>query len=215
MASRSLLDRPALGEDGLSLLQRCLKKASSLSIGFDPDIHVGRDVVGGLHDVPEPAQPATYVRKLRLDGLQPPTLFADQTIELFGYYLRQIADDAFGEDAGANPSDDQLFESAGVEPGGIAATAPTLDQGLTDVVVESAALGVLAREQRLASVALDEPAEHVGACHPPGMGHPGCARAHPGVHPAELSLGDYGGERPLDSNRLGIVSGSGAPDQSP
>ena len=50
-----VLDRPALGEDRLSLLQRCLKKAPSLSIGLDPDIHVGRNVVCGLHDVPEPA----------------------------------------------------------------------------------------------------------------------------------------------------------------
>ena len=99
--------------------------------------------------------------------------------------------------------------------GVIAATAATLDQGLADVVVETAALGVLAREQRLASVALDEPAEHVGASHPTGMDGPGCAGTHPGVHPAEQSLGNYGRERPIDSNRLSIVSGSGAPDQSP
>ena len=116
-----VLDRLALGENGLSLLQRCLKKASPLSVGLDPDIRVGRDVVGGLHDIPEPAQPTTYVRKLRLDGLQPPTLFADQAFQLFGNDLRQIADDGFSEYAGANPPDDQLLEAAGVEPGGIAA----------------------------------------------------------------------------------------------
>ena len=99
-----------------------LKKASPLSVGLDPDIRVGRDVVGGLHDIPEPAQPTTYVCKLRLDGLQPPTLFADQAFQLFGNDLRQFVVEAFGEDAVANPPDDQLLEATGVEPGGIAAT---------------------------------------------------------------------------------------------
>ena len=41
--------------------------------------------------------------------------------QFFGNDLRQIADDGFSEDAGANPPDDQLLKAAGVEPGGIAA----------------------------------------------------------------------------------------------
>ena len=40
--------------------------------------------------------------KLRLDGLQSPTLLADQAIQLFGNDLCQIANDAFGEDARTN-----------------------------------------------------------------------------------------------------------------
>ena len=50
---------------------------------------------------------------------------------------------------------------------------------------------------------------------PTGMGLLWCARAHQLVDPAELCLGDDGGERLLHPHRLGLVLCFRAPDQSP
>ena len=107
-----VLDRLAQGEDGLSLLQRCLKKASSLCVCLNSDIGVRWDLVAGVHDNQEPTQQAPHV----LNSLQSPTLFADQAIQLLGNDLRRVIDDALSEYAGANPPDDQLLEAAGIEP---------------------------------------------------------------------------------------------------
>ena len=65
----------------------------------------------------------------------------------------------------------------------------------------------------LALVALDQPAEQVGAAHPAGVSPLGGAGAHQLADTAELGLGDDGGKGLLDAHRVGLVLSPGAPDQ--
>jgi hypothetical protein len=70
-----------------------LKTPPPLTVGLDPESGVVHVVVlAGLREVPEPAQPATHVLQLRLDGLQSPSLFAYQAVRLSGNDFRRIGD---------------------------------------------------------------------------------------------------------------------------
>ncbi len=173
------------------------------------DVHVG-----GLHQVVEPLQPPPDVGQLRLHRLQLDPLLLRHPVHLLVHQLDQLPDVALGEDVGANLLHYHLLEAAGVQPGGVAGPAAPLHQRLADVVGELAALGVLAREGAVAFVALDQPAEQVGAPHPAGMGLFGGAGAHLPVDLAEPGLGNDGGESLLHPHRLRLVLGVGAPDQS-
>ena len=163
--------------------------------------------------MPDAAQRPLRVFKLFLDGLQPLPLLAGYAVDLLVHDLHQSADVALGEYVGANPIYDHPLEPAGIEPGSLAGILAALHDGLADVVGELAALGILAAECPVAGLALDQPAEQIGACDSPWVGDPGRAGAHQTVDPAELGLGDDGGERLFDAHRLGAVLGPGAPDQ--
>ena len=169
--------------------------------------------VGGLRQVVEPLQPLPHVLKLRLGGLQPLPLLPGDAVHLLVHQLDQFPDAVLGEDVGANLADHHLLEAPGVEPGTVAGPAAPLHQGLADVVGESAALGVLAGQGPLALPALDQPAEQVGASHPPGVGLPGGAGAHLLVDPAEPGLGDNCWKRLLHPDRLRLVPGARAPEK--
>ena len=60
-------DHHALGEDDIGLLQRGLEANLPIPVGPDPWSGVSLVDVGGLHAVPEPVQPATYVIELIKD----------------------------------------------------------------------------------------------------------------------------------------------------
>ena len=170
------------------------------------DVHVG-----GLHQVVEPLQPPPHVGQLRLHRLQLHPLLLGNAVHLLVHQLDQLPDVALGEDVGANLLHHHLLEAAGVQPGGVAGPAAPLHQRLADVVGELAALGVLAGQRPPTLVALDQPAEQVGAADPAGMGLPGGAGAHLPVDLAEPGLGHDGGESLLHPHRLRLVLGVGAP----
>ncbi len=140
-------------------------------------------------------------------------MLAGYAVDLLVHDLHQSADVALGEYVGTNPTYDHLLEAAGVEPGSLAGILSALHDRLADVVGELAALGVLAAERPVAGLALDQPAEQIGACDSPWVGDPGRAGAHQTVDPAEAGLGDDGGERLFNAYRLGAVLGPSAPDQ--
>ena len=204
---------PSLGQHRSGLLRRGLKPLLTLPVVLDAGLEVVNVQVGGFGQVVEAVQPPPHFGKLRLGGLQSLALLPGHAVHLLVHQLYQFPDVGLGEDVGANLADHQFLEAAGVEPGGIAGSAAPLHQGLADVVGEFAALGVLAGEGAVAPAALDQPAEQVGASHPARMGLPGCPGTHLPVDPAELSLGDYGGEGFLHPHRLSLVLGACAPDQ--
>ena len=171
--------------------------------------------ISGLHEVVEPVEPAAHVGKLGLDGLQPLALLTRHTVHLLVHDLHQGADVGVGEDVGANLVDDHLLETPGGEPGGVAGFLAPLHKGLADVVWELAALGILAAERPLAGLALDQPAEQVGASRPPGVHDLGGAAAQLPADALELGLGDDGGERLVHAHRVGPVLGVHAPQESP
>ena len=180
---------------------------------LDPVRGVGHLDVAVLDEVPDAGQFPLDLLQLGVDGLQPLALLGGHAVHLLVHHLDQLGDAALGEDVVADALHHQLLEAAGVEPGGIAGPAALLDQGLADVVGELAALGVLAAERPLALVALNQPAEQVGAAHPAGVSPLGCTGVHQLADAAELGLRDAGGERLLDAHRLGLVLSPGAPDQ--
>ena len=170
--------------------------------------------VGGLRQVVEPLQPPLHVGQLRLCGLQPLALLPGDAVHLLVHQLDQLPDVGLGEDVVADAFHHHFFEPAGVQPGTVAGPAAPLHQRLADVVGELPALGVLAGHGPLAGAALDQTAEQVGASHAAGMGLPGGTGTHLLVHLAELGLGDEGGERLLHPDRLLLVLGASAPEQS-
>ena len=170
--------------------------------------------IGGLHECVEPVQPSPHLCQFRLDSFQLLALLFGHAVHLLVYQPHQVPDVALGEDIGANLIDDERLKALGVEPGGIAGPAAPLHQRLADVVGELAALGVLAGERSVAPLALDQPAEQIGATDPAGMDSLRRTGPHELVHPPELRLGDDGGESLLHPHRLGLVLGLGSPDQS-
>ena len=164
--------------------------------------------------MPDAGQLPLDLLQLRLHGLQPLALLGGNPVHLLVHHLDQLRDAALGEDVVPDALHHQLFKASRVEPGGIAGAAALLDQGLADVVGELSALGVLAGQRPLALVALDQPAEQVGAAHTAGVSALGCPGVHQLVDPPELGFGDDGGKSLLDAHRLGLVLPLGAPDQS-
>ena len=165
--------------------------------------------------MPDAAQLPLHVLKLIVDGPKPLALLSGHAVHLLVHHFHQLGDVPLGEDVGANLVDDDLLESAGVEPGGIAGVLAALHDRLADVVGELSALGVLAAERPVARLALHQSTQQVGASHPSGMGPLGGSGAHQLVDPAELGLGDDGRERLLHPHRLGLVLCVGSPDQLP
>ena len=206
-------DGPALGEDGPGIGRRVLQALLPLTVLLDAVRGVGHVDVGRFHEVPDAAQLPLHVLKLVLDGLQPLALLAGHAVHLLVDDLHQGADVSIGEDVGANLADDHLLEAAGVEPGSVAGVLAALHDRLADVVGELAALGVLAAERPVARLALDQPAEQVGASDSAGVGDLRCAGAHQPVDALGLGFGDDGGKSLLDPYRVGLVLGVGAPDQ--
>ena len=169
--------------------------------------------VGGLRQLVQPSQPALHVHQLRLDGLQLLPLLLCRPVHLLVHHLHQRTDVGLGEHVLPNLPYDLLLKAPGVEPGGVAGAAAPLEEGLADIVGELPALGVLAGERPVARLAPNEPAEKIGAAHSSGVALPGCAGAQLPVHPAELGLGDDGGEGLLHPHGVRLVLGVDAPDQ--
>ena len=78
------------------------------------------DIVGLPNEVPDAAKVPLHILKFRVQFLQPLVLPGGHLIHLLVHGLHQVSDVSFGENAGANLIDDQILESSGVEPRGIA-----------------------------------------------------------------------------------------------
>ena len=83
---------------------------------------------------------------------------------------------------------------------------------MADVIGVLAALGFGGGECLAARLALDQPAEQVGAGCPPGMDALRCTGAKQPGHLTELALRDEGGKRLLNPDRRRAVLGVESPD---
>ena len=201
------------------LLQQCprllcgdLKGLLALPVLSDAVRGVGHLGVGGLDEVPDAAHPLLHVLKLPLDGLQPLTLLVGHPVHLLVQQLHRVSDVGLGKDVGAKLIDDDLLESLGVEPGGLAGSLAALEEGVADVVGVLAALGLGCGHGLAAGLALGDAAEQVGAGGAAGV-HllRGAGLHHPGDAP-ELLLGDDAGVCVLDPHGRRAVLGFFSPD---
>ena len=163
--------------------------------------------------MPDAAQLPLHAFELILNGLQPLTLLGGHAVHLLVHDLHEGADVGVGEDVGANLVDDHLLKPPGIEPGSLAGVLAVLHNGLADVVGELSALGVLAAERPAARLALDQPAEQVGAPYPAGVNDLGSAGLHQPHDAPELGLGDDGGEGLLHPYGLILALARNAPDK--
>ena len=206
-------DHPPLRQQCPGLLRRALQLFLPLPVVPDAGLEVVDIHVGGFHQVVKPLQTPPHVGQFRLDARQNLPLLTGHSVHLLVHQLDQFPDAALGEYVGPDLLDHQLLEAAGVQPGSVASAAAPFLQGLADVVGELPALGVLPGEGASALVALDQPAEQVGAADAAGMGPLRRAGVHQPVDAAELGLGDDGGKGLLHAHRLGLVLGLRSPDQ--
>ena len=88
-----------------------------------------------------------------------------------------------------------------------------LHQGMADVVGVLAALGFGGGHGLAAGIALEQPAEQVGADGPAGVGDAGGAGLQHPVDAVKLLRGNDGGEAALHPDRRRAVPGVFAPDQ--